>query len=216
MGITINSYADCIGSFPSSWNDEIIKNEPMFFNSDVYYAHRNGGPITRGFLDSLPNDWWVGSVIDTRVHMLKKGWYPCIPGWHHDDVPRSTANFQPNYIDPEYRSEHIMGLVNAEVAPTEFAIGSINLPLRSENIYKQWHPLVEQAIREQAGIYLSKADSGKLIKFDDRTFHQGVKATKDGWRWFARISRNTDRVNFRTNEIRKQVQVYLETPMEGW
>ena len=41
---------------------------------------------------------------------------------------------------------------------------------------------------------------------------EGVGA---GWRWFGRLSRNTDRVRKITNEVRQQAQVYLEFPMEG-
>ena len=61
-----------------------------------------------------------------------------------------------------------------------------------------------------------EAESGKYIQFDCNTFHTGVKAVKGGWRWFIRLSRNTDRTKNITNEIRRQVQVYLEEPMAGW
>jgi len=61
-----------------------------------------------------------------------------------------------------------------------------------------------------------KDPSNRLVYFDCDTFHTGTKAVKNGWRWFGRVSRNTDRVNKITNEIRKQAQVYLEFPMEGW
>lgn len=43
-----------------------------------------------------------------------------------------------------------------------------------------------------------------------------IRANKDGWRWFARVSQSTNRADFITNEIRNQVQVYMEFPMEGW
>ncbi len=214
--IAISSCIQLRGTFNSVFTDEEIKNEPMFFNCSMDFAYDSAGSITKEFMDSLPEEWKQNAVIDTRSHMLMKGWYPCIPGWHHDDVPRSTANGQPNYVNPEYRSEHLMGLVNAEVAPTEFALGYINLDIPKDNIYKVWHPQVEQCIRESTGLTLLKSNSGFLYQFDDRAFHQGVKAAKNGWRWFARVSRKTDRVKNVTNEIRKQVQVYLEYPMEGW
>jgi hypothetical protein len=214
--VNIGSHIQLRGAgFNSVFTDEEIKNEPMFFNCSLDFAYDHSGPITQAFMDSLPEDWTTDAVIDTRSHMLMKGWYPCIPGWHHDDVPRSTLNGQPNYVNPEYRSEHLMGLVNAEVAPTEFALGFIELDIPENNIYRVWHPQVEQAVREH-NLSLYKATSGFLYQFDDRTFHQGVKAAKNGWRWFARLSRKTDRVKNVTNEIRNQVQVYLEYPMEGW
>jgi ribosomal protein L4 len=42
----------------------------------------------------------------------------------------------------------------------------------------------------------------------------GTRAVKNGWRLFIRASWNTDRKP--TNEFRRQVQVYMENPMEGW
>lgn len=196
--------------FERVWEDEVVKNEPMFFNSSVDYAYQNGGPITRNFLANLPIGWQHG-VLDSRVHMLMEGWYPCVPGWHHDDVPR---NGQPDYDNMSYKSEHLMGLVNGHIAPTLFALGECTMPkVENDIVYKIWHPLVDELVRS-GDLILKAAVSGKYILFDWQTFHTGVKAVESGWRWFCRISRCTDRKP--TNEIRKQVQVYLEYPFDGW
>lgn len=80
-------------------------------------------------------------------------------------------------------------------------------------IYKQWHPEVERKISEGALEKYSVPDR-QIIFFNDRSWHQGTMAVKSGWRWFGRISWGSGRVP--TNEIRRQVQVYLEYPMEGW
>lgn len=213
----INSTITYRGSFKSDWDQTAIKNEPMLFNCDLDSAYRLGGPITRAFIDGLGSDYTdCPVVVDSRVHMLMPGWFPCIPGFHHDDVPRSGAAGQPNYIDPEYRSIHLLGLVNGDICPTEFALGQIELDIpESGIIYKQWHPLVVDAV-ESGQLTSVSARSGEYLEFDDRAFHQGVKALSTGWRWFIRISRNTDRTKHCTNEVRRQVQVYLENPMEGW
>lgn len=206
--------------------NEQIKDEPMFFNSDLIFAYNRGGPITRAFIDALPADWQkCDSVFDSRVHMLMPGWYPAIPGYHHDDVPRPdipvgqhfiTAG-QPDYDSPRYHSKHIMGLVNAHVCPTHFALGDCLMPHipDGELIYRKWHTEVERLIA--AGV-LDKleAPDRTLIEFDWQTFHTGSKALGNGWRWFGRLSRNTDRTAKVTNEIRRNAQVYLEFPMEGW
>jgi hypothetical protein len=212
-----------------SGNDEFtpidVKNEPMFFNSSLAYAYNEGGSITREFINAFSHDFAIKSgidpadfVFDSRVHMLMKGWFPCIPGFHHDDVPRHTSNGQPNYTDPEYRSQHCMGLVNGEICPTEFAIGTAEFSEIGEDqvAYEVWHKEVEQRLMEGTSLVLHDAPSNKLVYFDDRTWHQGTRAIAGGWRWFGRISWNTARVNNITNEIRRQVQVYLENPMQGW
>jgi hypothetical protein len=210
-----NSAIQDRGSFKSDYPTEIIKNEPMFFNSNLDFAYDNGGPITREFIDSLPQDWKdCNPVLDSRVHMLMNNFLPCIGGYHHDDIPRNTPNGQPNYDNPEYYSEHLMGLVNGDICPTLFALGKHELPKVDGVIYKKWTAMVEEQIKK--GILATEtAQSGRYIQFDWQSMHTGQKAIKSGWRWFIRLSRNTDRQKTMTNEIRRQVQVYLD-PTESW
>lgn len=202
-----------------------VKEEPMFFNCDLEFAYEKGGQVTKSFIDALPPDWKENVVFDSRVHMLMPGWYPAIPGYHHDDVPRPLIPVgqhfisagQPDYDNPRYRSEHILALVNAHVCPTEFVIGECEMPEipEGELIYRRWDSEIKQLIRDQK-VEVVQAPDKQLVYFDCDSFHSGVKAVSNGWRWFGRVSRNTDRVNSITNEIRSQVQVYLEFPMEGW
>jgi hypothetical protein len=208
------------GSFEPKtlFTKEQLSNEPMFYRASREFALAHGGPITKQFLENMPQDWKDTPVtIDSRVHMLMPGWFPCIPGMHHDDIPRTREDKQPNYETLDYNADHIMGLVNGDVAPTEFAVGEIDLsiPPIGSLVYRDWHPKVMKAIED--GVLKSvKADSYRYIQFDNFSFHQGTKAVASGWRWFIRISRNTERANDCKNEIRKQVQVYMENPMEGW
>lgn len=221
------SYAGFGMPFAENVSNAEIKNEPMFFNSSIDYAYEQGSVITRAFIDALPFNWAVSDdiVFDSRVHMLMPGWYPAIPGFHHDDVPRPpipvgqhflTAG-QPDYDDPRYMSQHIMGLVNASVAPTEFAIGDCDMPRvpDGELIYRAWHPEVVRLIQE-GRLESVKCPDRRLVHFDWQTFHQGTRAVENGWRWFGRVSRFTDRVQTITNEIRRNANVYMEHPMEGW
>lgn len=223
---TFDSQASAVGSFAGRISNDKIKNETMFFNCDLAFAFDNGGPITRSFIMNLPDDWNNDQVvIDTRIHMLMPGWYPAIPGYHHDDVPRPdipagqhflTAG-QPDYDNPRYLSEHIIGLVNADVCPTHFATGRATFSEVPEGktIYKHWHPEVLHHI-EDGNLKQWEAPDRTLLQFNHATWHTGSKAVKNGWRWFGRVSRNTDRVKKITNEIRVNAQVYLEFPMEGW
>lgn len=211
--MTFKSYVG-IGAEMPEFSETEIKNEPMLFNCSTLFALEHGGPITRAWLERLdPQTFLHHGIVDTRVHMLMKGWYPCIPGWHHDDVPRSTADGQPNYKNPEYFSYHCAALVNAKIAPTEFLIGDIDVPDPEPGrvIYEQWDRHLR--LGKSQGKRVSAPDR-RLLYFDAATFHRGVEATENGWRWFGRISINTDRKP--TNEIRRQVQVYLSVVNAGW
>lgn len=195
---------------------DLVKNEPMLFNCDVAAALELGGPLTEAFVDGMLRlgEAWQEAVIDSRVHMLMPGFYPCIPGWHHDDVPRTRSDGQPNY-DAPISARHVMMLVNGEIAPTEFALGEFTLPEIpiGQRVYEQWHPLVEKRLEAQP-IRRWPAPSGLLIEFDWRTLHRGTAAVSNGWRFFIRASINTKRQP--TNEVRRQVQVYLPTLNQGW
>ena len=224
--VNISSKASMIpGAIMRPREDAEIKNEPMLFNCNMKGAQELGGPITQEFLNLIPDEWYEGPVvIDSRVHMLMKGWYPCIPGWHHDDVPRTRSDGQPNYNPGQVRSEHIIALVNADVCPTEFALGdaSFTEPPIGATIYEKWHHDVELLLHN-GKLRSATYQSGQLVLFDDRTWHQGTAAVRDGWRFFIRVSRyknangiRVDRGNPRTNEVRRQVQVYMDNPFKGW
>lgn len=81
MSLTFDSKFIIRGGFPDEdFNQDDVKNEPMFFNCDLDFAYKNGGDITKSFIENLPMDWINSNpVLDSRVHMLMKGWYPCIP-----------------------------------------------------------------------------------------------------------------------------------------
>ena len=222
---TFDSQFKLRGGFANFISNDEIKNEPMFFNSDLEFAYENGGPITRSFIENLPLDWKSDVIFDSRVHMLMPGWYPAIPGYHHDDVPRppipvgqhfATAG-QPDYDNPRYLSRHILGLVNGDICPTHFAVGRSEFSQipDGELIYRQWHQEV-MAKLETGELSKHIAPDRTLVEFDWQTWHTGSKAVSNGWRWFGRVSCDTDRVLTPSNEIRRQVQVYMEFPMEGW
>lgn len=136
-------------------------------------------------------------------------------GTNHDDVPRERSDGQPNYIKPSYEAQHCMMLVNGDICPTEFALGDSefeDVPM-GQVYYKVWHPQILQKIKDWE-LAAWKAPSNQLIYFDWQTWHQGTRAIADGWRFFIRASWNTGRKPL--NEVRRQVQVYLEFLMEGW
>lgn len=245
----VNSQIQLGGALDNFTTDE-VKAEPMMFNCRGDWAYEYGGPITRNFLNRLLSDaiTWRGAfnplelydiVFDSRTHMLMEGWYPCIPGFHHDDVPRYREDGQPWYAQNEYelsiragsgfnadsnlptnkvyRSKHALALVGDDICRTEFALGEaeFNPVGRGEILYKLWHPEVVKHI-DQGNLESVDAPMHQVVFFDDRSWHQGTPAKGSGWRWFGRASWDTDRIERCTNEIRTQVQVYLENPMEGW
>lgn len=197
--------------------EELIKNETMLFSADFDFAYSNGNSLTKAFLDQL--DKTKNWIIDSRVHMLMKGWYPCIPGWHHDDVPRSLIDGQPNYESPEYEADHVI-MILGDCSRTEFLKANLGFKKVELNkvVYNEWNIDINKHLDKAINSYKDKTvvqlESGKLYKFNCYDFHRGVPATKSGWRFFIRASTNTKRIV--KNEIRRQVQAYPSNLEGGW
>lgn len=204
-----------------------VKNEPMLFNCDYAAAYTLGGVITKVFLTGLPMAWQDSAIaVDSKVHMLMPGMLPCIGGWHHDNIPRTRVDNQPNYDSDQIRSEHIMMLVGGEICATEFALGHIKLdeiPI-GKTVYQEWDNEIETAIA-LGHLFKFAIPSNSLVAFNDHTWHRGVPATGKGWRFFIRASRyfNADGSPttpnaFKpiTNEQRHQVQIYTPQNGIGW
>ena len=205
------------GKMPQ-YEEKAVKNEPMLFSSSLGHAMCCGGPITKEFIMRIPVAIRTRPdfILDTRVHMLMKGWYPCIPGWHLDDIPRTRDDGQPDHANPIYRAEHFMCLIG-DCSVTSFINGKIELDEPEDGsgltTYQVWHDEIESRLQRNPEFEVS-APVGELVYFNSESFHKGNPATKNGWRWFGRASWNTERKH--ANEIRKQVQVYLPALTEGW
>jgi hypothetical protein len=215
--ITFKSeFSICAVPMPTFTDDE-IKNEPMFFSSDAHFPRGIWGPITREFLARIHPDIITRPdfIFDSRSHMLMPGMFPCIPGWHVDDVPRTRPDGQPDHANPEYRSEHIMCLIG-DCSVTSFLSGTIELedvPIGGGTVYKAWDEEINKRLITYPEAEVS-CPVGVPVHFNCQSFHRGNPATKNGWRWFGRVSWNTNRKP--KNEIRKQVQVYMPVVNQGW
>lgn len=207
-----------------------VKNALMMFNCRGDWVLENGDELGREFVSALLTDTGMSPkdvVVDSKVHMLFPRHFPCIPGFHHDDVPRLREDGQPYYYENEfelgclerrpYRSQHAMAMYGDEICPTRFALGEANFsPVPyGETLYKVWHPEVEQRLAD-GRLTEWFAPMHRIVYFDDRSWHAGQQANGNGWRFFIRASWDTDRTQNCTNEIRRQVQVYMENPVEGW
>lgn len=226
--LRFNSAYDVLPGELPDFDPLTVEEEPQFFSADIAYALDKGGPITRAFIGLLPAHILdnPNAVFDSRVHMLMEGWYPCIPGWHLDDIPRTRLDKQPNHANPHYRAEHILALVG-NCSRTAFLKGIIRLQdvpdgmlgeqgvCPETSIYGKWHKEIEALLYVSEGRVVEEyAPERRLIHFNDQSFHRGSPATHSGWRWFGRISWNTERAIY--NKIRTQTQVYLPVPEQGW
>ncbi len=206
---------------------DTIKAETMLFSADPEFAFMNGGPITRKAVEFLhaalgmPDD---NVVIDTRVHMLKPGWNPAIPGWHCDAVPRG-ADGQPDFGSAELDDiVHFLLVIDASDQPTGAMTEFVDLkapvrfpaPEAGENVWGVHSRSINELLDAEARhLEVLTLESGRFYRFTSRDYHRSVPATGSGWRYFFRASVNT-RTRGPFNEIRQQVQVYMPDADLGW
>lgn len=205
-------------------DDDEIRRLPQFFRADAEYVYKLGGSTYRAILDAAPLGRRRRYVsIDSRVHMLMPGFFPCIPGWHCDDFLRTDPPpGQPRFRDiserPELESEH-HAILLGKTAATEYACAPITLPdwiVTGTSVYAD----ADRDIESHADGRLGRDDQtliapfGSFVSFGALVWHRGHAATMHAWRLFVRIT-ESDHWQPR-NEMRTQVQVYLTEPSKGW
>lgn len=201
-----------------------IRDEPMLFSCDLRTSRDLAGPIGNAFLDVVrdsgffeycPNDLHL--VFDSRVTLTMPGMYPSIPGWHCDDFNRdiSASRFaQPKLADRDKRIRHCMTIVgegDKPISSTEFVITpSVVVDLDTENV---WHSLDQHINCSKSDIQTRRINNLEVIYFSQDTIHRATPAINGGWRFFGRVSHTYRKP---ANELRKQVQVFVDINSNGW
>lgn len=188
--------------------DMEIENEPILYQASYEHAMQYGGPLTKEFLSKLPET--KNCIVDTRVHMLMQSWYPAIPGFHLDHIPRTMPFAQPNLARINNQI-HYMTTVGDSSIP-EFVVQPIELTInysdKDKTVYGQCNQQLELLQPK-----LFRVTPNNIWKFTSQDFHRCTMAEKSGWRYFARASYNTGVVP--KNKVRRQCQVYLDLK-RGW
>lgn len=200
---------------------EYVKDLPQLYRADLGFAlEQNKSNLWKDILQSLTanlvgDNKFAHISIDSRTHMLMKGWYPCIPGWHCDDFFR--PNGQPDlYNVVEFADSRHHMIVLGDCSLTEFMTSPLGPrePKKDQNVYEMWDKHINRVMRTQAKRETQTVKHGQLVSFGPTDFHRGMPATKPGWRIFIRLTQSNHRKP--KNEIRNQTQVYLPALGKGW
>ncbi|MEL7338966.1 MAG: hypothetical protein AAGM67_00665 [Bacteroidota bacterium] len=161
-------------------------------------------------VENAPKDYHL--VVDSRVTHCMKGMYPSIPGWHCDEVPRDKETGQPDFEAFDENVHHWMILVSTDPmhSRTKFLTHEFEFSYTEDStVYQQLDKQVSEA-----GKGFSYVENKEWYHFKQDTVHTASEATSNAWRYFLRVSLVKDRPI--QNVIRKQVQVYLTDPSQGW
>jgi hypothetical protein len=209
-------------------SDELVKNTLGLWNCSVEDALRYGGDLTRSAIGAMNirNDRKY-VLVDTKIHMLMKGFCPAIPGWHTDGVPRGeernpAGKGLPNIHaqeDESIRPPRFHLLVTGEGCLTHFLAGTnIEVPVPAEpskELYKNMSTYVNNLVKQ--GHDVIQATSCQVTEFDWWDIHQGIVASKSEWRFLIRVC-ETDHIPPKSDLreiIRTQQNVYVPSEF-GW
>ncbi|QSM87544.1 hypothetical protein I3U44_17090 [Mycobacteroides abscessus subsp. bolletii] len=210
----------------------LIEGTPNLRRASMSNAVLYGGPLLRGLLQSAPI---VGDhkhiFVDTKVSMLMPGWWPAIPGWHTDGVPRVLlggtggmklygphGDGQPSLSQqntrslegycPRYHTLHV-----GNDCPTVFIDGRMHLPIEHDED-EQMYSEMTRRIDGCTTLRKLVAQEAVWYSWDWWNIHQASQATERGWRLLIRIT-ESDQPPADSDFIRPQNQVYV--PREfGW
>lgn len=186
-----------------------IKDLPQLYRADLEFASGKSEALDL-ILRSIPKHPEFQYVsIDSRSHMLMKDMYPCIPGWHCDDFYRATKDHQPSLetvLDAAPAVHYI--LILGDNSRTEFPVGDLVLPDPSSLSTDKPLYLHYDEIIDERNIEIKELEPETLYSFGPLCFHRGQAATKNGWRFFMRVTFSNHREP--KNEVRYQTQVYTK------
>ena len=217
MNITFKPTVRRVSQVVTANAADAIKLEPMLYGASWRWAFENGGALTKKVMlnikeqvaDLIPEHAIMGyhPIIDTKSVLLMQGQYPCIPGWHCDGVPRPHRGAQPDVSLIDEPVYHFVCVIDQNDSPaTEFLTDTKLICVDKRQVWSS----VNRQVPDDADIY--RAASGEIVQFQRGQLHRGNQAQQQGWRYFFRLSFYHMPV---MNEIRNQVQVYVDTGT-GW
>ena len=189
----------------------VLSKEQSMYQASTRFAYDNGGPITKEFIDKLPFYYHDNVLVDIRVHSLQKGYYPAIPGWHLDWLPRTNKGEDP-VVDTIPNYDHVV-LIVAETSLTEFVSESTRFVLPEKGAFA--HVNRELSLYKQAAnLSTEHVISGDMVQFTSRDWHRPTPAEGNEWRLLIRASRIDHKKP--SNKLVTQSQVYIPTQEASW
>lgn len=155
-------------------------------NADINYALRE--VKEESTLHQLLNDLLVFAnarqslngpfkriLVDVKIHDLKIGECPCIPGWHLDGYQTRGTHRSNEYL-----------LVTYGVNRTEYLEGNFRLTVPKDATAQQHMKSFQGQLLPLEGSARVLGD-GELIGYNDQLFHRGPIAKEEGKRLLVRL-----------------------------
>ncbi|QIG58270.1 hypothetical protein SEA_SKOG_118 [Gordonia phage Skog] len=206
--------------FSQSW----IEATPNLQRASLDKAVLFGGPLVREILETAPI---VGDkpfiFVDTKVTLLMGGWYPAIPGWHTDGVPRGI-NKDPQAIagpslkaqlaEPNRNAPRYHTMIVGYPCLTEFLTEPIDLDLIHDEDEKLYSEMTRRVNQMYPTLDTIRPEVGQWATWDWWNIHRATASNGRGWRLLMRITEGIT-PPLETGFLRAQSQVYVPENF-GW
>lgn len=205
-------------------SDDEIRATHGLHCADVDDVVRYGGDVSRYALSCCPikhDRAYV--VVDVKVHMLMRGMWPAIPGWHTDGVPRSHDGSPMGDLPPDLSRQEglrspryhlvVFGGANSQTRFVRDRDVVLDLPA-GVDLYAAMTRQV--STREDLTFYDCPVD--QVATWDWWEIHSATEARANGWRYLMRVT-ETDHLAPKKDlrdVIRTQQMAYMTSPEFGW
>lgn len=201
-----------------------FKGQHGLFKATLQDATTYGGTAVQQALTHLPKlSTNKNIIVDTKIHMLKKGMIPAIPGWHTDGVPRSNKNEARGNLPPDLsKQEGIDGnryhlfLAGCD-CPTIF-LKDRNVELEvPKSGDKDLYAKIDAQILDRKDLDREEIPMGCWWSWDWWELHTAQPAREDGWRLLIRVTETSfsKPITDLRQVISVQSQVYINGSF-GW
>lgn len=204
-------------------SQDLVKNTLSLWSCSLEDAVKYGGELTREALSNIPLvGGYKHTIVDTKVHMLIKGFCPAIPGYHTDHTPRGKdlnplTKDQPNiHLQETNKAPTLHLLVTGNHCLTDFLVDPLDLNI-PEKPTSDLFKIISEQVNQKADLKKMTADSCRWYSWDWWNLHTGVIASGFEWRYLIRVT-ETD---YQEPEkdlrkiIRTQQNVYVPQSI-GW
>lgn len=192
--ITLDSTVHIAGAM-RAFGGDVVREEPSLAWSDLSFAADHGGPITRAFIEALPDDWRAPDVaLQVKMTWLKRGWAAGPLGFHCDWLAVDGAGRR---TVPDQRWPQAVCAVIGDCAMTRFVTGRLTLPAAPTQRAQRrtWTPHVRAQIADgcaREGV----VEPGALFRFGPCSVHRRSRAAVSGWRMILRAVKRPGQAPF--------------------
>ena len=182
-----------LGRFSPPMGLPLEEEEPLFA-ATADFAAEFGGPITRLFVESLPQDWGsLPLVIDTMLVWLTVGTYAGPIRFHREPYPLNDLGAF-DMANADRGVDHInvvIGPAGIEALIGVLPLGLPDKPLRADQAAAMERDTLLRGCVDRGELSVASINPSELFRSTAETFVRHIPAERAGFHFFMRATRGS-------------------------